>query len=254
MLKTAIIGDIHGMLDQFKELVLLLEAEGVERFVLLGDLVDKGPKSAEVVAFARELFLQYRESVLVMGNHEEKHARFRKHAEQNTGRQYKMYGWKELQSITDDLSRKDIEFLESAVLYCKLPAYNAICVHGGISPSIKWLPSMDEYWAMSNKSRKFFNQMLRVRYVNSEGRMVHLGHESDEDSFWADIYDGRFGKAYYGHQPYMQEQPKEHDHAVGMDLGCVFGGKLAASILSSEGCKYLTVDGIKCCEPWSFKS
>jgi len=70
------VGDIHGRLDLFEELIRSIEQDDATRpaartvVVLLGDLIDRGPDSAGVVARARA-WSQTRDITLVMGNHEE---------------------------------------------------------------------------------------------------------------------------------------------------------------------------------------
>lgn len=71
-----VIGDIHGRLDLFEAMIAEIERDdkarpGVQAHViLLGDLVDRGPDSAGVVARAREW--QSQRSVRILaGNHEE---------------------------------------------------------------------------------------------------------------------------------------------------------------------------------------
>ena len=65
--RTIIVGDVHGCLDELRE--LLTECEYDEhscRVVLVGDLVNKGPFSAETVAFARTSGF-----ACVRGNHDD---------------------------------------------------------------------------------------------------------------------------------------------------------------------------------------
>lgn len=70
------VGDIHGRLDLFEELIRSIEADDASRqpartiVILLGDLIDRGPDSAGVVARARA-WAQQRDIKLIMGNHEE---------------------------------------------------------------------------------------------------------------------------------------------------------------------------------------
>lgn len=70
------VGDIHGRLDLFEEMIRAIEADDASRaeartsIVLLGDLIDRGPDSAGVVALARD-WAQKRSIKLIMGNHEE---------------------------------------------------------------------------------------------------------------------------------------------------------------------------------------
>ncbi|MEE4155614.1 MAG: metallophosphoesterase family protein [Erythrobacter sp.] len=71
-----VIGDIHGRLDLFGAMIEGIEADdrahgrAASHVILLGDLVDRGPDSAGVIAAARAW--QERRSVrILMGNHEE---------------------------------------------------------------------------------------------------------------------------------------------------------------------------------------
>jgi serine/threonine protein phosphatase 1 len=70
------VGDIHGRLDLFTALVDAIEADDAARgpaettIILLGDLVDRGPDSAGVIAAARALG-QRRRLRMLSGNHEE---------------------------------------------------------------------------------------------------------------------------------------------------------------------------------------
>ena len=49
-----VIGDVHGFNDTLRQLVASLELTIDDRVVLLGDLIDRGPDSFDVVRFARE--------------------------------------------------------------------------------------------------------------------------------------------------------------------------------------------------------
>ncbi|HEY1546516.1 MAG TPA: metallophosphoesterase family protein [Kofleriaceae bacterium] len=70
-MRTLVIGDIHGC---YRELLDLLDVAAVaadDIVVSVGDLVDRGPESAEVVAW----FRARANAVVLMGNHERKHVR-----------------------------------------------------------------------------------------------------------------------------------------------------------------------------------
>jgi serine/threonine protein phosphatase 1 len=70
------IGDIHGRLDLFERLIEAIERDNSQRHstrslvILLGDLIDRGPDSAGVLAAAREL-ARRRDVEFIQGNHEE---------------------------------------------------------------------------------------------------------------------------------------------------------------------------------------
>lgn len=71
-----VIGDIHGRLDLYEAMIAVIEAEIAQdrhteaRIVLLGDLVDRGPDSAGVVA-RTQVWQQHRNVRVLAGNHEE---------------------------------------------------------------------------------------------------------------------------------------------------------------------------------------
>lgn len=71
-----VIGDIHGRCDLFAALAAAIDADDLASgpaattVVLLGDLVDRGPDSAGVVALARQ-WQQQRAVRMLAGNHEE---------------------------------------------------------------------------------------------------------------------------------------------------------------------------------------
>lgn len=70
------IGDIHGRYDLLCQMIAQIEADEASRppadttVILLGDLVDRGPDSASVIATAREWAKRRRVRILA-GNHEE---------------------------------------------------------------------------------------------------------------------------------------------------------------------------------------
>jgi len=70
------VGDIHGRADLFDDLITRIETDDAARgkarttIVLLGDLIDRGPESAKVVARARDL-TRRRQVRIIQGNHEE---------------------------------------------------------------------------------------------------------------------------------------------------------------------------------------
>lgn len=71
------IGDIHGRLDLLDELLAMIERDDEQRggadtsLVFLGDLVDRGPQSAQVVERIRQLHESRPGTRTLVGNHEE---------------------------------------------------------------------------------------------------------------------------------------------------------------------------------------
>jgi len=72
-----VIGDIHGCFDELCELLELIESdaksveEGPKYIVFLGDLMDRGPKSNQVIEHLKNFSPDYATPIFLMGNHEE---------------------------------------------------------------------------------------------------------------------------------------------------------------------------------------
>jgi len=62
-----VVGDVHGFADTLVNLLDSLNLGSRDRVVLLGDLIDRGPKSCEVIQIARE----NPQIFSILGNHEE---------------------------------------------------------------------------------------------------------------------------------------------------------------------------------------
>ena len=71
------IGDVHGRLDLLDDLLQRIEADNASRpharvtMIFLGDLIDRGPQSAQVLERLRRYRPRFAKTVFIMGNHEE---------------------------------------------------------------------------------------------------------------------------------------------------------------------------------------
>ena len=240
-MRTLLIGAIHGCLEEFQRLIHKLKLTTNDPLVLLGDLIDKGPDSAGVVAFARILSKRYKLS-LVLGNHEETYLRWVGKEEGKRARMRRNSGEGHLREV---LSLDDLEFLRSADLVVPLPEVEAIAIHAGIPESMQEIPTKETLASAKGHRRKCLYRVCRLRYVTDEGKFVSLSDiDREKHKFWATRYDGRFGHAYYGHE--HTEAIRKDKHATSLDLGCVYGGKLVAAVLRpGEGPEFVTVDALK---------
>lgn len=230
--RTIVVGDVHGCYEELVSLLLKVDLSISDRLVFVGDLIDKGPASAAVVQYVRQLSDTGLQVTLVMGNHEEKALRWWMHAEGERrlsvsnpmkdldGRYERLFG---------ALAPVDVAFLREAVLYTVVPG--GIAVHAGVTPDMDLLPvengKLIDYWGAQ---RRKYAQMLRVRHVR-EGRMVPLGEEVADDPTWWGVYDGRFGHIYSGHSGVAVRMV----FVSGIDSGCVYGGSLTAAVTSQDG-------------------
>jgi hypothetical protein len=112
-----------------------------------------------------------------------------------------------------------------------------VLVHGGFYPAFSAkhpdglgdLPARGWHTGGGKKLERA-RRFLRVRTVSPSGEFVKLGEETAESAPWASVYDGRYGFAFYGHDPLgaVRRSP----HALGIDTSCVFGGALTAAVLN----------------------
>lgn len=241
MKRTIIIGDVHGMAVELQSLLDKLEPRSTDALVFVGDLVDKGPEVIKAVRMVRELSAQFN-VVVLEGNHEEKHKRYRKHLASNNGVADTMTGAEEMGELTKVLSEEDVAFLESFVLFHRIEEYDILVVHGGIPGNMTDFPdTIPEALSLSGKRRKLLSRILRTRHINSEtGEPIRLGEHTGADPYWAKVYDGRFGHVVFGHEPFV-EGVKEFDHATGIDTGAVFGGSLTAMVLEDGKREFVSV-------------
>jgi hypothetical protein len=239
--RSIIIGDVHGCIDEFNELLEALEIDSTDTICSIGDLIDRGPDSAAVLKRCVKLAQTCRFN-LVLGNHEEKFLRYLHHLKNKTGLETQMQGVAEFPELLLKIGEKEIKLIESAYYSLAMKEKNIMLVHGGISNVEKHpFPETYSYSDHTLKQFKGLELLTKYRYVNPEGKFVSLNQETELDHYWADVYDGRFGHIYFGHQPFNQNQPKEFPHATCLDTGCVFGGWLSAVILDGNNKTYYSV-------------
>lgn len=121
-----VIGDLHGNIFDLIRVFLHAELPPRSRFLFLGDYVDRGPYSIEIVTLLFALMLKYPGHVLLLrGNHE--------FASINEN-----YGFKN--QILEVYESSDLyEKFNEAFSYMPLAAVisqTIFCVHGGISPAL----------------------------------------------------------------------------------------------------------------------
>lgn len=237
-MRTCIIGDVHGMTDLLKQLVERLDLKAGDTLISVGDLVDKGPDPVGSVRYMRKLKEKGPfDVILVQANHEDKHLRYRR----NLGARPKIAREQaeqspELPALLEQMKDADWAFLESAVLFHRLPEHNLLIVHGGIPGNMETFPETpDGLDDMKPKHRRNLQQVMHTRIISAEdGSFRALGRELPGDVFWADAYDGRFGHVVFGHQPW-RDGPREFEHATGIDTGAAHGGALTALVVNAKG-------------------
>ncbi len=239
MHKTFVIGDVHGCIDELRELLQQLSPSAVDRIIFIGDLIDRGPDSIGVVREVVQLSTQFNVQ-LVLGNHEEKFLRYVQHINSGSGKEKEMKGIDEFPMLLSGLNDSELAFLQNACYTLFLPEFDSLLVHAGVwDQSIIIMPDTYKYNSVLNpRMKKNLGLFNKTRFLNTQGKFVALGDEGTDDSFWADVYDGRWGHIYFGHQPFIQPEPKRFLFATGIDTGCVYGGWLSAIEIASGEVRY----------------
>lgn len=157
--RAYVVGDVHGRLDLLNQLLEIIEREVVERparkvlLVFLGDLIDRGPQSAQVIERLRSYRHDRIRAVFLLGNHEEVVLRILKGDTQPI-RSWLRFGGAEclksygadarrivrqtddeaLESIRAAIPPQHVEFLSSFLDTCRFGDY--LFVHAGIRPGV----------------------------------------------------------------------------------------------------------------------
>ena len=219
--RVCIVGDVHGCLEELKDLLCEVYAQYSPdiKVVLVGDLVNKGPFSADVVKFIRSKPDQF---FSVKGNHDHAAAkRFGKsiETEQNGTNTY---------SWIHELSDEDKQWLETLPYTISIPALNCIVVHAGLIPN------------KSLQEQKPTDLMLmRNVSVDNETGEFKSEQSADRGFAWAEVWSNQKKKkvkkkqdiphVYFGHDARRGLQHTES--ATGLDTGCCYGRKLTCCVL-----------------------
>lgn len=221
------VGDIHGRLDLFEALIAAIEEDddasefAATTVILLGDLVDRGPHSAGVVARARE-WQRQRSVRILTGNHEEMFlASFEK---VETLRHFLRFGGREtvlsygvdpetylqasVEEVQDLMNRavpaEHRTFLADFEDMIAIGDY--LFVHAGIAPDV---PFEEQHRHDLRWIREPF-----LSYAAPHGAVIVHGHT-------------------------IRDDPQDCGNRIGIDTGAYMSGRLTALVLEGTQRRYL---------------
>ncbi|PKL18983.1 MAG: serine/threonine protein phosphatase [Spirochaetae bacterium HGW-Spirochaetae-5] len=135
-----LVGDIHGHLSKLIKIITLVKKDfkSGDSFIFLGDYIDRGPSSFEVIEFLIELSGKY-DIIFLTGNHEDMFLRYLIRGE-NYSTYIRNGGAYTIKSYTENLN--DFIIPEShKIFFNNLKLYyesdDFIAVHAGLNPGIK---------------------------------------------------------------------------------------------------------------------
>ncbi len=218
-----IIGDVHGCFDELQALLIRLGYEitrqeepevhfqvshpQMRKVVFLGDLVDRGPATPNVLRLAMDM-VSAGSALCVPGNHDIKLLRKLK------GRDVRItHGIAEslaqLEQEPPAFKRRIITFLDSLISHYVLDDGKLVVAHAGMKE------------AMQGRSSRAVREF--ALYGETTGEVDELGLPVRHN--WASEYRGK-ALVVYGHTTIPE--PEWLNRTINIDTGCVFGGKLTA--------------------------
>lgn len=143
-----IIGDIHGHFSKLEKLISIVgnDLKNDDTFIFLGDYIDRGPDSYEVIEFLIQLSSEYN-TVFLTGNHEDMFLRF-----VTNGDNYNNYirngGGYTIKSYIKNLNdfkipENHLKFFNKLKLYYEGDDF--IAVHAGLNPAKAHLSEQIKY-------------------------------------------------------------------------------------------------------------
>ena len=201
MARTIIVGDIHGCYSELLDLIEELRLKPEDRLVSVGDLVAKGPDSRRVLDFFRERS----NSAAILGNHECVLLRqYRGEAVDLEPAHVK---------VMEELAADFAVYMDwVSELPCYINLGSHIVVHAGIRPGTRL-------------EQQELQDLTELRTLDGPERGSRVGTP------WFDRYQGD-AVVIFGH--WVFETPLVRKNALGIDTGCVYGGKLTAVVLPGE--------------------
>lgn len=245
---TYAIGDVQGCFDELTQLLAKVDFNKSDRLWFVGDLVNRGPKSLEVLRFVRDLGSR---AVTVLGNHD-LHL-----VAQHEGIERPHKG----DSFEDVLGAPDcgelVDWLRARPMMHAGEGY--AMVHAGLLPQWKiakaaalgreveralqasdyrdFLQNMyggkpdrwDDALTGWDRLRVIVNAMTRMRFCDRKGRMDLQGKGTEPAKGYLRWYQARRKEdriLVFGH--WSQLGLVVEPHVLGLDSGCVWGGALSA--------------------------
>ena len=215
-----IIGDVHGCIDELRDLLNRLgyqvaEEDGAykvlapsgRKAVFVGDLVDRGPGIPNVLRLVMSM-AESGAALCVPGNHDIKLVRKLK------GRDVQIThgladSLAQLDAESPEFREKVCQFLDGLVSHYVFDDGKLVVAHAGLKEEMQGRGS--------GKVRDF------ALYGETTGETDEFGLPVRGN--WAAAYRGK-AMVVYGHTPIAE--PEWLNRTINIDTGCVFGGKLTA--------------------------
>jgi serine/threonine protein phosphatase 1 len=198
---THVIGDVHGCYRELCELLDALAPASDDRLIFVGDLVVRGPENAKVV----QLFLdgELSHATVLLGNNEVK---LRPTLEGDPTYAVPAVHFALSQLRNAGILDAALELFESFPLYADLG--ETAVVHAGVRPGVALAEQRPD-------------DLIKIKTIDDQA----------DSPMWYEHYSGP-QRIVFGH--HVLRDPLVLPHAIGIDTGCVYGGRLTALTLETE--------------------
>ena len=222
--RTIIMGDIHGCYDELINLLNKVNYDSNNDLLIsVGDLIAKGPKSLEVLNF----FINNKNTLCVMGNHEYAVVRWLFFAESNESNKSIPIGLKpgsEHEKMAKMLNSEQIKYLYNLPHILQISTKfdidekktknNLIIVHAGINPLI-------------DISQNNSYDVMYVRNIHNSLATEYISNGTN----WTELWKGE-ETIIFGHDAIRGIQIK--NNSIGLDSACVYGKQLSCIIYPNK--------------------
>lgn len=230
------IGDIHGMYDKLKEMIVKIKEDAknhpgiIKHLVFLGDYINRGPESKQVIEFLRQKpGLSEFDVHCLKGNHEQM----------------------TLKILTPPLNANNVyRWTNSAGGNATLESYGwyGWSEKPSIKEVTKKIQSLGNFMASNELFRKHLSWMaiLPTSYVTPEHIFVHAGikpgvaldKQQDQHLLWIrngflDHPDPHPGNRTVIHGHTREKDPKITSNRIGIDTSAYAGGQLTCVVLEN---------------------
>ncbi len=235
-MNRAIYSDIHGCIDELRELYRIIEKAypGIEHWHL-GDMVDRGPNSGEVVQFCMDRFTGG-----VMGNHESTILKswFARKKREERGEKAKPHPNPDKAKTLSQLNDERIKYMNSLPGLHVFDDTGLIIVHGGLLPNRNLYAQPPEITCRAQMIKPM-DPTAKGRWWGGDSVRQPKTKKSEEQSReegyvrWYEAYDYEYdciyGHSVMGLEPYIHQR-EGYGRTIGIDTGSCFGGFITAVV------------------------
>ncbi|DBB05853.1 hypothetical protein WJX82_005807 [Trebouxia sp. C0006] len=216
--RLIVIGDVHGCAVELAELLVKVRYDqGRDKLVFVGDLVNKGPNSPQVVQIAMRTG-----ACVVRGNHDDKAlAAYRKgHLPRKS--------FQDLPSSeqwVEALKPDEAAFLAELPFTYAIPSHGLLVVHAGMIPN---KPKLLQDWLDIYMMRNIDTAPAASQSEEQQDNTQYTSCPLNRGVPWASKWTGP-DHIIFGHD--AKRKLQQYQYATGLDTGCVYGGSLTACVM-----------------------